>query len=110
VTVSYEAVRRWCLRFGQAFTKRLRHRRGRLGDIGHLDEMVVTIGGERHSLWRAVDQDGETLGILVQKRRNKHAAKRFFHKLLKGLQYAPHKLMTEKLAVMGQRAGSSCPV
>jgi putative transposase len=101
VTVSYEAVHQWCLRFGQAFAKRLRGRQGRLGDAWHLDEVFVTISRERHYLWRAVDQDGEVLDILVQKRRNKHAAKRFFRKLLKGLQYVPHKLVTDKLTSYG---------
>jgi putative transposase len=101
VTVCYEAVRLWCLRFGQAFAKRLRGRQGRLGDTWHLDEMFVTIRGECHYLWRAVDQDGEVLDNLVQKRRNKHADKRFFRKLLKGLQYVPHRLVTDKLASYG---------
>jgi putative transposase len=101
VTVSYEAVHQWCLRFGQAFAKRLRCRQGRLGDTWHLDEVFVTIGGERRYLWRAVDQDGEVLDILVQKRRDKHAAKRFFRKLLKGLQYIPHKMVTDKLGSYG---------
>ena len=77
VTVSYEAVRQWCLKFGSTFAKRLRHRRGRPGDTWHLDEMFIRIRGERYYLWRAVDQDGETLDILVQKRRNTHAAKRY---------------------------------
>jgi putative transposase len=96
VTVSYEAVRLWCLRCGQAFAKRLRCRQGRLGDSGHRDELFVSISGERHSLWRAVDQDEEVLDILVQERRDKHAAKRFFRKLLKGLRYIPRKLVTDK--------------
>ena len=77
----------WCLKFGQAFAKKLRYRRGRLGDTWHLDEMFIRMGGQRYYLWRAVDQDGQTLDILVQKRRNTQAAKRFFRKLLKGLQY-----------------------
>src|SRR5262249_27889799 len=101
VTVSYEAVRLWCLRFGQAFAKRLRCRQGRLGDTWHLDEMFVSISGERHYLWRAVDQDGQVLDILVQQRRDKHAAKRFFRKLLKGLRYIPRKLVTDKLRSYG---------
>ncbi len=97
VIVSYEAVRQWCLKFGQAFAKKLRHRRGRPGDTWHLDEMFIRIRGERYYLWRAVDQDGQTLDILVQKRRNTHAAKRFFRKLLKGLRYVPNRLVTDKL-------------
>ena len=89
VTVSYEAVRLWCLKFGQAFAKKLRHRRGRPSDTWHLDELFIRIRGKRYYLWRAVDQDGQTLDILVQKRCNTGAAKRSFRKLLKGLQYVP---------------------
>jgi putative transposase len=62
-----------------------------------MDEVFLTIGGERHYLWRAVDQDGNVLDILVQSRRNKKAAKRFFRKLLKGLQYVPRVIITDKL-------------
>src|SRR5215471_1867056 len=94
VIVSYEAVRQWCLKFGQEFAKRLRHRQGRPGDIWHMDEAVVTIAGARHYLWRAVDQDGIVLDILVQRRRDTRAAKRFFRKLLKGLRYVPRRLVT----------------
>ena len=101
LTVSYEAVRPWCLKFGPAYAKQLRHRQGRQGDTWSLDEAVLTIGGERHYLWRAVDQEGDVLDILVQKRRNTPAAKRFFRKLLKGLQYVPHKLVTDQLGSYG---------
>ncbi len=106
VTVSYEAVRLWFLKFGQAFAKKLRRRRGQPGDTWHLDELFIRIRGERYYLWRAVDQDGHTLDILVQKRRNTGAAKRFFRKLLKGLRYVPNRLVTDKLRSYGaaQRA------
>jgi putative transposase len=97
ITVSYEAIRLWCLKFGQALANRLRHRRGRLGDTWHLAEMFVTIRGQRHYVWRAVDQEGEVLDILVQKHRDQHAAKRFFRKLLKGLRYVPRLIVTDKL-------------
>ena len=97
VTVSYEAVRLWCLKFGQAFAKKLRHRRGRPSDTWHLDESFIRIRGKRYYLWRAVDQDGQTLDILVQKRCNTGAAKRSFRKLLKGLQYVPNRLVADKL-------------
>ena len=97
VIVSYEAVRQCCLKFGQAFAKKLCHRRGQQEDTWYLDEMFITIGGARYYLWRAVDQDGEVLDILVQKRRNTRAAKRFFGKLLKGLCYVPNTLVTDKL-------------
>ena len=97
VTVTHEAIRLWCLKFGQAFPKKLRHRRGRPGDTWHSDELFIRIRGKRYYLWRAVDQDGQTLDILVQKRRNTGAAKRFFRKLLKGLQFVPNQLVNDKL-------------
>ncbi len=97
VTVSYEAVRQWCLKFGQAFAKKLRHRRSQPGDTWLLDEMFIRMRGARYYLWRAVDHDGDPLDILVQKRRNTGAAKRFFRKLLKGLRYVPNRLVTDKL-------------
>ncbi len=84
VTVSYESVRQWCLQFGPEYARRLKRRRGRLGDTGYLDEVLITIRGERHYLWRAVDQDGDVIDILAQRRRDGQAAKRFFRKLLKG--------------------------
>jgi putative transposase len=101
VTVSYEAVRQWCMKFGPLFDKRLRHRQGRLGDTWHLDEVFVTIQGRRHYLWRAVDQDGDVLDILVQRWRDKGAAKCFFLKLLKGLHYIPRLILTDRLGSYG---------
>src|SRR5512132_1277128 len=68
VIVSYEAIRKWCRKFGQQYANQLRHRRPRPGDKWHLDEMFLTIKGERHYLWRAVDQDSHVLDILVQSR------------------------------------------
>ncbi|GHO88573.1 hypothetical protein KSZ_65790 [Dictyobacter formicarum] len=73
-----ETVRQWCLTFGQTSANELRRRRPRCGDTWHLDEVYLKINGKTHSLWRAVDQDGNVLDILVQSRRNKKAAKRFF--------------------------------
>ncbi|GHO63068.1 hypothetical protein KSC_019600 [Ktedonobacter sp. SOSP1-52] len=81
----YETVRQWCLTFGQTYANELRRRRPCCGDTWHMDEVVLTIRGQRHYLWRAVDQDGNVLDILVQSRRNKKAAKCFFWKLLKAL-------------------------
>ena len=101
IAVSYEAVRQWCLKFGQQFANKIRHRKGRPGDTWYLDEVFITINGERHYLWRAVDQDGDVLDILVQKHRDKRAAKRFFRKLLKGLRYAPRRIVTDKLQSYG---------
>ena len=97
IVVTYETVRQWCLKFGQSYANELRRRRPRCGDKWYLDEMVLTIQGKKHYLWRAVDQEGNVLDILVQSRRNKKAAKRFFRKLLKGLQYVPRVIITDKL-------------
>ncbi|MDJ0888674.1 MAG: IS6 family transposase [Desulfobacterales bacterium] len=101
VLVSYETIRQWCYKFGPSFAKSLRRRQGRPGDTWFLDEVFISIGGKRHYLWRAVDQDGDVLDILVQKRRDKRAAKRFFKKLLKGLRHAPRKIVTDKLKSYG---------
>jgi putative transposase len=101
VGVSYETIRRWCAKFGQAYANQLRRRRPRPGDKWHLDEVFVTINGKRRYLWRAVDQHGNVLDVLVQSRRNAKAARRFLRKLLKGLRYVPRVLVTDKLASYG---------
>jgi putative transposase len=101
VVVSYEALHKWCRKFGQQYANQLRRRRARPGDKWHLDEVFLTINGERHYLWRAVDQEGNVLDILVQRRRDKKAAKKFFHTLLKGCQYVPRGLITDKLKSYG---------
>jgi putative transposase len=97
VSLTYEAVRYWCRKFGQAYANALRRRRPTPGDKWHLDEVFLTINKERHYLWRAVDQDGNILDILVQRRRDKAAAKKFFRKLLKGLTYVPRVIVTDQL-------------
>jgi putative transposase len=84
VFVTDEAIRQWCQKFGQTFANDLRRRRPRPGDKWHLDEVLVKINGQRHHLWRAVDQAGVVLDILVQPHREQAAAKRFFRQLLKG--------------------------
>jgi putative transposase len=106
IIVSYETVRRWCGKFGESFAKRIRRRRPRPGDKWHMDEVFIRIQGVQHYLWRAVDQEGVVLDILVQPRRDGKAAKRFFRRLLKGLQYAPRVIVTDKLRSYGvaQRA------
>jgi putative transposase len=83
IIVSYEAIRQWCFKFGPDYARKLRRRQGRLGDKWCLDLVIVTINGVRHYLWRAVDQDNYEIDILVQKRRDKRAANRFFRKMLK---------------------------
>src|SRR5215471_7765045 len=97
VNLSYETVREWCLKFGQTYANGLRSRSSRPGDRWHLDEVFLKINGRLHYLWRAVDQDGDVLDILVQSRRNKKAAKKFFRKLLKRLRYVPSVIITDKL-------------
>jgi putative transposase len=101
VVVSYETIRRWCAKFGQAYANQLRRRRPRPGDKWHLDEVFIRINGKIHYLWRAVDQHGNVLDILVQPRRDAKAAKKFFRRLLKGLRYVPRVLVTDKLASYG---------
>jgi len=101
VIVTYEAIRKWCRKFGQQYANQLRRRRPRPGDKWHLDEVILTIKGEHHYLWRAVDQEGTVLDILVQRRRDKRAAKKFFRKLLKGLTYVPRVIITDKLKSYG---------
>ena len=83
VMVSYETIRAWSRKFGADYARKLKRREGRLGDTWHLDELFVTIQGKRQYLWRAVDQDGDVIDILVQPRRNRRSAERFFRKLLK---------------------------
>jgi putative transposase len=97
IVVLNETLRQWCLKFGQSYANDLRRRRARPGDKWHLDEVFLNINGKTHYLWRAVDQHGNVLDILVQRHRNKAAAKKFFRKLLKGCQYVPRVLITDKL-------------
>jgi len=97
VSLTYETVREWCLKFGQNYANGLRRKSPRAGDRWHLDEVFLRINGRSHFLWRAVDQDGDVLDILVQSKRNKKAAKKFFRKLLKGLRYVPRVIITDKL-------------
>ncbi len=94
VIVSYETIRCWCLKFGPQYAQSIRKKRGQLGDIWHVDELFVRIQGRRVYLWRAVDQDGDVLDILVTKRRDKRAAKR---KVLKKQGQPPWQLITDKL-------------
>lgn len=101
IVVTHETTRRWCLRFGADFACKLRRRRSRPGDVWHLDEVFLRINGELHYLWRAVDQHGVVLDILVQSRRNAGAAKRFFRHLLKEFQYKPRRLVTDGLRSYG---------
>ena len=98
ITVSHETVRQWALKFGQGFANEIRRRLPRPGDKWHLDEVQIKIAGKKHWLWRAVDQEGIVLDVLVQSRRDKRAAKRLLRKLLKRQGRPPRVLVTDKLA------------
>jgi len=97
ITVTYETIRQWCQKFGPDYARTLKIRPGLLGDTWHLDEIFVTLQGQRQYLWRAVDQDGDVLDILVQPRRNQRATERFFRRLLKSQGCEPRWLITDKL-------------
>ncbi|PWI08115.1 IS6 family transposase [Streptomyces sp. NWU339] len=101
VIVSCETVRRWCATFGQVYAAGLRRRRPRPGDTWHLDEVFVRIDGELRYRWRAVDADGTVLDILVQNRRDKAAARRFFRCLLQTTRAVPRVPVTDKLRSYG---------
>src|ERR687889_743824 len=101
IIVSHETVRQWALKFGQDFAHRIRRRLPCAGDKWHLDEVAIKIAGVRHWLWRAVDQNGLVLDVLVQSRRDKRAAKRLLRKLLKRQCRAPRVMVTDKLASYG---------
>ncbi|TDY21369.1 putative transposase [Paraburkholderia sp. BL6665CI2N2] len=96
VVVSYETIRRWCDKFGVGFAHRVKVARRKPGSTWHLDEMFVTLRGEPYLLWRAVDEHGAELEILLQKRRDKAAAKRFFNRVLRSCP-APRKIVTDQL-------------
>jgi len=98
IAVSYETIRRWCRKFGATYADGVRRRRSRPGDTWHLDEVVLKINGARHSLWRAVDQEGVVLDLLVQERRNQEAAETFLRRLLNGQGYEPRVVITDTLA------------
>jgi putative transposase len=98
IAVSYETIRRWCRRFGQPFADGVRRRRPRPGDKWHLDEVQLKINGRKHWLWRAVDQEGMVLDILVQPRRNQEAAEALLRRLVAGQGYRPRVVITDKLA------------
>ena len=99
--ISYETVRRWVLKFGHSYGRRLKRFRSRPDDRWHLDEMFVTIRGRRMYLWRAVDAEGEVLDFLIQSRRNKAAASKLMRKLLKSQGFAPTAIVTDKLGSYG---------
>ena len=104
IDVSYETIRCWTRKFGRLFARNLRRARPGSTDRWHMDEMVVRIDGQRMYLWRAVDDEGEVLDMLVQKRRNKQAALRLLRKLLKHQGINPETIVTDGLTSYGAAA------
>lgn len=98
IVVSYETIRAWVAKFGAQYADELRRREPRAGSTWHLDEMAMCVGGHRQWLWRAVDEHGRTLDVLLQERRDTDAAERFFRRLLTAADgAAPARLTTDKL-------------
>lgn len=101
IVVSYETIRRWGIKFGPDYARRLRGKQPSRNDVWHLDEVAISIAGRKHWLWRAVDQDGYVLDEIVQNRRNTKAAKRLLTRLLKKQGAAPKRMITDKLSSYG---------
>jgi putative transposase len=101
ILVSYETIRRWGIKFGPDYARRLHRKRASQNDVWHLDEMVISISGKKHYLWRAVDQDGFVLDEIIQTRRNTKAAKRLLLRLLKQQGSPPKRFITDKLRSYG---------
>lgn len=97
ITVSYESVRLWCIKFGAKYARRLKRKHGGYGDTFFIDELFVKINGKRHYLWQAVDQDGEVVEVFLQERRDGRSAKRFFKRLLASHGGEPRNIVTDKL-------------
>lgn len=97
IVVSYEMIRRWGLKFGAAYSRSLRRKKARPGDLWHLDEVRIVIRGKPHWLWRAVDQDGSVLDEILQTRRDTKAARRLLTRLLKRQGLRPMRMITDKL-------------
>ena len=101
ITVSYETIRLWCIKFGAMYARRLKRRHQGYGDTFFLDEVFVKMNGKQYYLWRAVDQDGEVVDVFLQKHRDGAAAKRFFKRLLQSHRGEPRKIVTDKLSSYG---------
>ena len=101
ITVSYETIRLWCIKFGPKYSRRLKRKHQGFGETFYIDEVFVKINGKQHYLWRAVDQDGEVVDVFLQARRDGNAAKRFFRRLLRSHGGEPRKIVTDKLRSYG---------
>ena len=101
IDVSYDTIRRWIVKFGPTIARGLRRRQSQPGDIWHLDDVVVKIKGRKFWLWRAVDQNGVVLDEILQRRRDKKAAKRLLYRLMKKQGRTPKRFITDKLRSYG---------
>ena len=101
ITVSYETIRLWGIKFGPKIAHRLKRKHQGYGDTVFIDEIFVKLNGQQHYLWRAVDQDGEVVDVFLQARRDGAAAKRFFKRLLNTRDADPRKIVTDKLRSYG---------
>ena len=101
ITVSYETIRLWCIKFGTRYARRLKQRHLGYGDTFYLDEVFVKINGKQQYLWRAVDQDGEVVDVYLQTRRDGTAAKHFFKRFIRNYGGEPRKIVTDKLRSYG---------
>lgn len=97
ITVSREAIRLWCIKFGALYARRLKREHRGYGDTFYIDEVFVKIQGKQQYLWRAVDQDGDVVDVYLQAKRNRTAAKRFLKRLLRSHGGEPRKIVTDKL-------------
>ena len=110
IIVSYESIRLWCIKFGPKFARRLSRRHQGFGDTFFIDEVFVKTQGKQQYLWRAVDQDGEVVDILLQARRDSKAAKLFFRWFLNKHREEPRKIVTDKLKSYGVANRELIPV
>lgn len=101
IVVSYETIRRWGKKFGHDYARRLRRKKPSRNDVWHLDEVVISIAGKKHWLWRAVEQDGHVLDEIVQTRRDTKAARRLLMRLLSKQGLTPKRIITDKLRSYG---------
>jgi putative transposase len=97
IDASYEAIRNWCRKFGRQIARNLKRSRAAPSPRWHLDEMVSRIGGRHMYLWPAVDDEGEVLGTVVERRRDAKAATPFLQKLLRDQPVRPQAIVTDGL-------------
>ena len=101
VDVSYETIRRWVDKFGSTYAKRIKCRSESPSPVWHLDEVYTKINGKMVYLWRAVDNEGTVLDVVVQRRRNTKATTRLLRKLLRNLGIKPTRIVTDRLGSYG---------